>query len=301
MTNTDATNQTLPNVVPVHSSPPPSLSAGVRTAVRTILVIAAVLLLFCGVGALTAAAIGVGSTRVVADTRVLPATMRTLTLDTGSVPMSVQIESDSEAREARAELRFVSAADSHDHSLEITEGADTRISLRGTTPDWLEWARAGQLTIVLPPQLSQRLTVNTTQQLGVLKVDADLDRLVAKSTGGAVILEGSARSIEAEVRQGAVVADDPILVRESFTANVVEGNIEVDFRGAAPKTITATSSDGDVLLGLPGDGPFLVNASSGSDHDATVVRVPQTSNPDEAESVITARTTGGDVVIEDLR
>lgn len=290
--------QTLP---PPGPTPPPALSPAGRTGLRALVVIAAALLLVLGLGALTAVAVGLGSTRVVADSQALPATMRTLTVDTGSVPMSVQIESDADAREPRAELRFISTADAGDHTLDIATGPDTRISVRGTTPDWMEWARAGQLTIVLPPQLGQRLTVTTEQQLGVLKVEADLDRLVARSTGGAVILEGSARVIEAEVRQGAVVSDDPVRVRESFSANVIEGDVDVSFRDEPPSSIEATTSNGDVTLDLPGDGPFLVTAIAGTEYDNTQVRVPQTSDPAEAAATVMARTGRGDIVIEQAR
>jgi hypothetical protein len=291
-----------PSPTPPSASPPPSLSPAGRTGLRAILVIAAVLLMLLGLGALAAVAVGVGSTRVVADSQPLSATMRTLTVDTGAVPMSVEIETDADAREPRADLRFVGTADSGDHSLDIaTAGSDTRISLQGSTPDWLEWAQAGRLTIVLPPQLSQRLTVTTEQQLGVLKVQADLDRLIARSTGGAVILEGSARVIEADVRQGAVISDDPVRVRESFSANVTEGDIDVTFRDEPPRSIKAETSNGDVALDLPGDGPFLVTAIADNEYDGAEVRVPQTTNPDEATSRINAHTGSGGIVIDQVR
>lgn len=286
---------------PPTATPPPELTPGGRTALRIVIVIAAALLLVVGLGALAAAAVGIGNTRVVADNQTLSAAMRTLTINTGAVPMSVQIESDPAAREPRAELRFVSASGNRDQALEITGDTDTEITVRGSTPDWMEWAQAGQLTVVLPPDVGERLTVTTDQQLGVLQMDADVDRLVARSNGGAVILEGSARSIEAEVRQGAVVADEPILVRDSFSANVTEGHIEVDFRDSAPPVIDAITSNGDVRLGLPGDGPFLVDASSGSYGDSTVVEVPQTDDRGAAESVVTARASGGSVVVEQAR
>lgn len=281
--------------------PPPALSPAGRTGLRALVVIAAALLLVLALGALTAVAVGLGSTRVVADSQPLPATMRTLTVDTGSVPMSVQIETDADAREPHAELRFVSTADAGDHTLDIAGGPDTRISVQGTTPGWMGWARAGQLTIKLPPQLGERLTVTTEQQLGVLIVKADLDHLVAHSTGGAVILDGSARVIEAEVRQGAVVADDPVRVRESFSANVIEGDIDVAFRDEPPRSIEATTSDGDVTLDLPGQGPFLVTAIAETEYDNTQVRVPQTSNPAESAATVMARTGRGDIVIEQTR
>ena len=277
------------------------MSRGARTALRSLVVIAAAVLLLGGIGGLTAAAVGVGNTRVIADDQALPATMRTLTINTGAVPMRVHIESDDQAREPRVEMRFVTIRDTGDQSLDISSGVDTRIDVRGRSADWLEWAGAGELNIVVPAELGRRLTVTTDQQLGVLDVDTDLDRLVARSMGGAVILDGSARSIDVEVRQGAVVANDPILVRESFSANVIEGDIEVDFRDVAPRTIDATSADGSVVLGLPGDGPFLVNAMTASDRDSAVVSVPQTADRAEAKSVITARSSGGDVVIEQSR
>ncbi|CAN5802891.1 hypothetical protein BH10ACT9_BH10ACT9_36620 [soil metagenome] len=286
---------------PLNPTPPPDLSPGGRTALRAIVVIVAALALLCGVGGLTAAAVGIGNTRVIADNQSLPSSMRTLTIDTGAVPMRVHIESDDEAGEPRVEMRFVTVSQAGEQSLDIAAGTDTRIDVRGRTAEWLEWARAGELTVVLPPELARRLTVTTTQQLGVLDVDADLDRLVARSMGGAVILDGSARSIEAEVKHGAVVSHDPISVRETFSANVIEGDIEVQFRDVAPRTVDATSADGSVVLGLPGDGPFLVNAMTASDHDSAEVRVPQTANRDEAESVVTVRSSNGDVVIEQAR
>ncbi|CAN5654745.1 hypothetical protein BH11ACT6_BH11ACT6_33540 [soil metagenome] len=287
--------------IPLNPTPPPNLSRGARTALRSLVVIAAAVLLLCGLGGLTAAAVGIGSTRVVADTQTLPAAMRTLTINTGQVPMRVHIESDDDAREPRVEMRFVTVNETGEQSLDISSGVDTRIDVRGRSAGWLQWARAGQLTVVLPPELGRRLTVTTDQQLGVLDVDADLDRLVARSMGGAVILDGSARSIDAEVRHGAVVAHDPILVREAFSANVIEGDIDVEFRDVAPRTIEATSADGSVMLVLPGDGPFLVSAMTASDHDSAEVRVPQTSDRAEAKSVITARSSGGDVVIDSQR
>ena len=84
---------------PLSSTPPPELSRGARTALRSLVVVAAAVLLLCGLGGLTAAAVGIGNTRVIADSQTLPESMRTLTISTGAVPMRVQIESDDEARE----------------------------------------------------------------------------------------------------------------------------------------------------------------------------------------------------------
>jgi hypothetical protein len=132
-------------------------------------------------------------------------------------------------------------------------------------------------------------------------MDADLDRLVARSTGGAVILEGSARVIETEVRQGAVVSENPVRVRESFTANVVEGEVDVTFADEPPATIEATTSSGTVTLDLPGDGPFLVTAIADGGRGSTQVQVPQTTDPGEAVSKVLARTGNGEIIIEQAR
>jgi hypothetical protein len=44
-----------------------------------------------------------------------------------------------------------------------------------------------------------------------------------------------------------------------------------------------------------------VNANTGQEQGATVVRVPQTTNREDAAAVVTARSETGDVVIDDLR
>jgi hypothetical protein len=45
----------------------------------------------------------------------------------------------------------------------------------------------------------------------------------------------------------------------------------------------------------------VVNANTGEEQGATVVRVPQTTNRDNAAAVVTARCETGDVIIDDLR
>jgi hypothetical protein len=44
-----------------------------------------------------------------------------------------------------------------------------------------------------------------------------------------------------------------------------------------------------------------VNANTGGEQGATVVRVPQTTNRDNAAAVVTAHCETGDVIIDDLR
>jgi hypothetical protein len=73
----------------------------------------------------------------------------------------------------------------------------------------------------------------------------------------------------------------------------------VDFSDAAPRTIDATSDNGDVIFGLPPRGPYAVNAST--DNGETTVRVPRASGGETAAAVVTARSENGDVIIDALR
>jgi hypothetical protein len=286
--------------VPLPPTPPPSLSPGGRTAVRTGLVIVAVLMMLGGFGGLTVAAVGIGSTRVIAESQPLPAVMRSLTIDTGALPVAVRITADPDVREPRVDLRMITINPDDQRVLDIDSGTDTHITMRGQRPERLDWDRAGELTVVLPPELGRRLTLTTAQRLGLLKVDADLDRLVARTTDGAVVLRGAATSIDVDIEDGSLTAHDPILVRESFSANIIDGDIAVDFRDTAPRKVDATTGNGDVVLGLPRVGPYLVNASSGDSDNSTVISVPQTTDAVAAKSVISARSADGDVVIEEL-
>jgi hypothetical protein len=100
---------------------------------------------------------------------------------------------------------------------------------------------------------------------------------------------------------GEVVTRDPISVTESFSATTETGDVKVDFADTAPRAVDATSQDGDVIVALPARGPYLVNANTGQEQGATVVRVPQTTNRENAAAVVTARSETGDVVIDDVR
>ena len=90
-------------------------------------------------------------------------------------------------------------------------------------------------------------------------------------------------------------------VTESFCANSIDGDIEVDLKDAAPRTVEAMSENGDVVIALPARGPYVVNANTGDQSGDTVVRVPQTIDREEAAAVVTARSETGDVIIDNLR
>jgi hypothetical protein len=284
---------------PAPATPPP-LSPGGRTAFRLALVAVAAVLVVGTLGSLGAAAWGVASFRVITDSKPLPVAMRSVFVDTGSVPMAVRITTDRAAREPRADLRMVNSTRAGANPLVVnTDATNTRITLSGEQSTFLNWSRGGEITLVLPPVLARRLTVTTQQDNGIVLAQADLDQLIARTDNGEVVLSGSARRIEIHTDNGDVVTRDPISVSESFSATTDNGDIKVDFSDAAPPTIEATSENGDVIVALPARGPYVVNANT--EHGDTAVRVPQATARENAVAVVTARSDNGDVIIDDLR
>jgi hypothetical protein len=285
---------------PAPATPPPPLSPGGRTAFRFVLIAAAAVLVVGTLISLGVTAWGVASFRVITDSKPLPGTMRSVVVDTGSVPVAIRITSDREVREPRADLRMVNSNRAGANPLVVNaDGVNARVTISGERSMFMDWGRAGEITLVLPPELARRLTVTTQQDNGIVLAQSDLDQLTARTDNGEVILSGSARRIEIYTDNGDVVSRDPISVSESFSATTDNGNIKVDFSDAAPRTIEATSDNGDVIVALPTPGPYVVNAST--DNGDTTVRVPQASDRKNAAAVVTARSENGDVVIDDLR
>ncbi|KHO18351.1 DUF4097 family beta strand repeat-containing protein [Mycolicibacterium setense] len=277
-------------------NPPPQLNPGGRTTFRLVLIAAATLLVAGTVAALGAAAWAVSNVRVVTDRQGLPATMRSLVIDTARIPVEIRITADRETRDAVADLRLVNTSHSGAHRLQVTtEGSETRIAIAGNPSPVLEWARGGEITIAVPPEQARRLTVRTEQEIGTVIAQADVDQLIARVDDGSIILRGAARRVEAHTVDGEIVSRDPVAVSEEFNATTSDGDITVDFRDAAPRRVEAVSRNGDVVIGLPGRGPYLVHAQSGSSTD---VRVPETAVPDIAVAQITVRSDDGDVVVD---
>jgi Putative adhesin len=284
---------------PAPATPPP-LSPGGRTAIRLTLVVAAAVLVVGVVVSLGVVAWGVSSFRVITDTKPLPSAMRSLVVDTGDVPVAVRITTDREAREPRADLRMVNSTEAGANPLAVnTDRGETRVTINEEPSTFLQWGRAGEITIVLPPDAARRLTVTTQQDNGVVLAYADLDQLIARTDNGEVVLGGDARRVEVYTDNGDVVTRDPISVSDSFSANTDNGDIKVDFADAAPRTVDATSDNGDVIVALPRRGPYMVNAST--DNGDASVRVPRTTDRENAAAVVTARSENGDVIIDDLR
>ncbi|KMO80151.1 hypothetical protein MCHUDSM44219_02313 [Mycolicibacterium chubuense] len=282
-------------------APPPPLSPGGRTALRAVLVVAAAVFLVGTVVSLGVFAWGVSTFRVVTDSVALPATLRSIAVDTGSVPVIVRITSDRDAREPRVDMTMVNSARAGSDPLAVdADGVSARVTIDAEQSPILDWGRASQITLVLPAELARRTTVTTQQDTGVVMLQADIDQLVARTRDGAVVLSGSARDIDISNSHGDVDTRDAVSVSVSFKATTQTGDIDVDFAGA-PKTLDARTDNGDVTVGLPQPGPYVVDASTGQPWGSTVVRVPQTRDPRAAASVVTVRSETGDVTVESTR
>ncbi|MDT5336310.1 MAG: hypothetical protein QOD90_1815 [Mycobacterium sp.] len=282
-----------PPPAPPTAAPPP-LSPGGRTALRAVLVIAASALVLGCIVTLGVSALGITSLRVNNDRKDLPQGMRSLVIDASDV--TVHVTSDPKATTPRVDLRTLTSTRGVQQRLEITTVAgETRIHVTPDSGDFMDFSQAGDVTVTLPPKLATALSLTTQQEDGTLMVDADLDRLVADSTDGDIVLNGAAHVVEVTTRDGNVASRKPLSVTESFVAQSVDGNVAVAFAAAPPRKIEATTRDGDVAITLPPTGPYLVRAQS---DNATSIRVPETTDPARAVSEVTVRSTDGNVAVD---
>ena len=168
---------------PAPATPPPPLSPGGRTAFRITLIVAAVVLVVGAVVSLGTVAWGLSSFRVITDSKPLPAAMRSLVVDTGSVPVAVRITTDRDAREPRADLRMVNSTRAGRKSVGGQQrflGNQDHPQRRSVNHSWIGAGQA-RSTLVLPPDLARKLTVTTDQEIGVVLANADLDQLIART------------------------------------------------------------------------------------------------------------------------
>lgn len=283
---------------PGPAAPPPPLSPGARTAIRATLIVACAALVTALVLSLSAAAWGISGLRVVKESAVLPNTLTSVTIDTGSVPAAVRITTDREAREPRVDMRMVNSTRAGSEPLSVTaDGTAAQITIDVESSDILQWTRAGEVTVVLPPELARRVAVTSRQETGVLFAQADIDVLTARTVNGAVIVSGSARRVDIENEHGDVTTRGSIAVDESFSVATTTGDISVDF-AQPPATIDVSAGHGDVVVSLPPPGPYFIEAL-GTDHGSTVVKVPRTQDRAAAASTVTARSDSGDIVIDE--
>lgn len=260
------------------------------------LVVIAAFVSLSALGSLSALAYELRDVRLVTDAQALPATMRSLTIDTGGVPVALSLTTDVDATEPRIDSRMVTSTD--DTQLTIAnDDASSRVTLGGSGSGLFRFSRNGEIKVILPPDVARKLKVTVNQRAGSLSTDADLDQLVARTDSGSVKLGGSARRVDVNVRHGDISTSTRMAVTESLTTEAASGSISVELR-AAPRTTEARAS-GDVTVWVPGPGPYRVRAQSARPIGKTMVTVPETTDP--SAPGVTAHSTSGNVIVAELR
>ncbi|WP_020104105.1 DUF4097 family beta strand repeat-containing protein [Mycobacterium sp. 360MFTsu5.1] len=278
---------------------PPALTPGGRSAMRSLLVVTAVVVTLSAAAGIGGLAWGISSVRVAAETETLPADFSSLTIDTGDLPTAIRITSDRNVNEPRVRMRLLNTAKDDHQALKVTRnGGAVSLTVTGEPSPLFDFGPPGEIMVTLPPDVAHRLSVTTKQQVGVMLSQTDLDQLTVHNTDGAVVLGGNARRIEIHTQSGDIQTRDPIVVTDAFVAESTDGHIGVDLKEVAPRTVEVTNRDSDIDLTVPTGGPYLVRAQAG---DHAQVRVPQTEDPARAVSQITARTDDGSITITTRR
>ncbi|RUP33518.1 MULTISPECIES: DUF4097 family beta strand repeat-containing protein [Mycolicibacterium] len=278
---------------------PPALTPGGRSAMRSLLVVTAIVVTLSAAAGIGGLAWGISSVRVAAETETLPADFSSLTIDTGDMPTAIRITSDRNVNEPRVRMRLLNTAKDDHQALKVTRnGGAVTLAVTGEPSPLFNFGPPGEILVTLPPDVAHRLSVTTKQQVGVMLSQTDLDQLTVHNTDGAVVLGGNARRIEIHTQSGDIQTRAPIVVTDAFVAESTDGHIGVDFREVAPRTVDITNRDSDIDITVPSGGPYLVRAQAG---DHAQVRVPQTEDPARAVAQITARTDDGSISIATRR
>ena len=155
MSNIDAPGTGAPKPAPV-------APGGKGTAVRVVLAVIGVLVTLGSLVSLGVVAIGLGSIRIVTESRALPTDMRLLSIDTGDVPAVVRVVTDADAREPRIDLRMVTRGQTQ---LNVADdAADSRVTLSDNGSGFLWFDRSGEIRVILPPDVARDLSVKVNEQ-----------------------------------------------------------------------------------------------------------------------------------------
>ena len=142
---------------------PPVLSKGNRTAMRVVLAVIGVLVALGSLVSLGVLVIGLNSLRVVTDSQTLPADIRSLAIDTGDVPLAVNVITDNSIEEPRIDLRLL--ARGGDAQLAVADdAAGSRVTLSDIGTGFLWFKRTGEVRVLLPPDVARDLSVTVNQQ-----------------------------------------------------------------------------------------------------------------------------------------
>jgi hypothetical protein len=214
---------------PAPATPPP-LSPGGRTAFRLSLIAAAAVLVVGTFASLGAMAWTLASFRVITDSKPLPLAMRSVFVDTGSVPVAVRITADREAREPRADLRMVNLDQliaRTDNGEVVLSGSARRIEVHTDNGD-----------VVTREPISVSESFSSTADNGDLRVD---------------FADTAPRTIDATSQNGDVIIALP--PRGPYIVNASTGNGDTAVRVPQATArenpvavITARSDNGDVII-----------------------------------------------------
>lgn len=280
---------------PWPASPPPAIAPAARGAMRSVVIVIGALVVLVAVGGLGAVSFAVATSRVVTDTQELPAGMRSLTVDTGGVPVPVRIIADADAKQPRVALRLVTRTD--DTQLAVhSEGTASRVTLGDSTSGFASLIGTS-VSVVLPPDVARKLRLTVNHRTGPLISDADLDELVVKSDDASLTLGGSARSVRVSNRHGYIRTSTGIAVSEGFEATSEFGDIWVEFR-SAPRNTEAIAG-GNVTVRLPASDAYRVNAGSEDPARSTTVTVSKST--DRSAPTVVARSRSGNVDVSEAR
>jgi len=140
----------------------PVVSGRTHTAARVVLATIAVVVTLGSLVSLGVVAIGLGSIRIVTESRALPTDMRLLSIDTGDVPAVVRVVTDADAREPRIDLRMVTRGQTQ---LNVADdAADSRVTLSDNGSGFLWFDRSGEIRVILPPDVARDLSVKVNEQ-----------------------------------------------------------------------------------------------------------------------------------------
>lgn len=100
----------LDTTPPAEAATPPALTPGGRSAMRSLLVVTAIVVTLSTAAGIGGLAWGISSVRVAAETETLPADFSSLTIDTGDMPTAIRITSDRNVSEPRVRMRLLNTA-----------------------------------------------------------------------------------------------------------------------------------------------------------------------------------------------
>jgi hypothetical protein len=135
--------------------------------------------------------------------------------------------------------------------------------------------------------------VRVTNSVGTIRLESLAGQVTAGTSAGTIELQSVSGPIAATGSAGSIVGEAVSSARA--VVKISTGQIKITF-SAPPAAVTATTSAGVVLLRVPGDVGYSVDASTTV--GAVRIRVPRSA---ASPHVITARATTGSITIEPAR